>query len=99
LFLSNTAVDIVGLTSFLGAHAHPRTGAPENATITPQMMMQYLMATLAGRGDAVNNLSAMGWGPPDMHQGRMGDYVFNQEGNLLADGTTDAMTDAACRSA
>ena len=37
-------------------------------------MAQYLMALLANRNDS------LGRGLGDLESGRMGDYVFNQEG-------------------
>ena len=48
--------------------------------ITAPMMLQYLMALMGARGGGVDPLHAL-LGGSDMQPGRMGDYVFNQEGN------------------
>ncbi len=43
-------------------------------------MAQYLMTLLGGSTGSLNEMFARGFGA---EHGRMGDYVFNQEGKLV----------------
>lgn len=52
------------------------SGPQGNAAITGPVMAQYLMALLGGQRDHMGGLSGLS-------DGRMGDYVFNQEGKRL----------------
>ena len=56
-------------------------GSEREATISNQMMAQYLLALLGDRDPLATMLgdAAAGGGTPD--GGRMGDYVFTQEGD------------------
>lgn len=56
------------------------SGPEDSPTITGPIMAQYLMALL-GQRDPSNEMFGRGLG--DLSDGRMGDYVFNQEGKSL----------------
>jgi hypothetical protein len=62
-------------TRFLRRGSNPADGP----TITGPIMAQYLMAML-GQRDPSHEMFGRGLG--DLADGRMGDYVFNQEGNF-----------------
>jgi E3 ubiquitin-protein ligase RNF115/126 len=64
-----------GIDRFIQRGAGPEDGP----TITGPIMAQYLMALL-GQRDPTNEMFGRGLG--DLTDGRMGDYVFNQEGTI-----------------
>jgi len=66
------------LNEFVSQGSQPRGARQDEALITGPMMLQYLMAMLAGRGGNIplHGLMPLGEGG---QPGQMGDYVFNQE--------------------